>query len=152
MVAHDHNPPHSTRSPNCDWLATFVIFVWPHTTHYYLESSGQVAYMKHTLRAGFRPQWRSAPFGRECPPKTSYLKHRPIWRIRWKIQQKNASSWNYLEVKFLVRDVGEPTHTLVPCLMPKPLAFKEPVYGLFRPNPCLQVRGYPRNLTSRELP
>ena len=33
-------------------------------------------------------------------------------------------------------DLGEPNHTLVPCwMMPKPLSEKEPIYGLFRPNP-----------------
>ena len=34
----------------------------------------------------------------------------------------------------LLQDLGEPTHTLVPCWMPKTLASKEQVYGLFRPS------------------
>jgi hypothetical protein len=38
LAAHAHNPPHSSRSLECGRLTP--------PTHYYLESSGQAAYME----------------------------------------------------------------------------------------------------------
>ena len=103
-VAHGHNPTHSNRLPNCDRLVAIVIFMRTHTTQYYLESRGQVAYMKLTLRA-------NSDYGEKVHHLVKTSHQRPsILGINWYGKQdrkynnnKNAPSWSSLEVEFLLR-------------------------------------------------
>ena len=76
-VAHGHNPTHSNRLPNCDRLVAIVIFMRTHTTQYYLESRGQVAYMKLTLRA-------NSDYGEKVHHSVKNFRQRlAIWGINW---------------------------------------------------------------------